>query len=414
MRISSSQLFQTGLNAINAQQAEVMHVYQQIASGQRMVTPADDPLAASQAINIAQSQSLNQRFADNRDVASRSLGTEDNVLGTVTTQMQAIKASLVQAGNGALSDVDRATLADILSSAKSSLLTLANSTDDNGQYLFSGSQGKQAPFVADALGTVTATLGVSGQRLIQVDPTRQMASSDLGADIFARATPGSQVYLTAATSGNTGTAQIGTPTVTDPLGANVGKNFSISFSGAPLQYTINMTDAAGVAAGSIGPLAYQANSTMLDLTGGVQIQFSGQPSAGDTFTVDRAVPANLNVFSTLDDAIAALKAPSGGNATASVALSNALSTAIQKTSVNYDNVLAVRSSVGSRMNEIDALNANGTQRDVGYSTQLSQLESVDYYAASTQLQLRQSALDAASLAFKKIQGNSLFNMGNGG
>ncbi|HEY9460888.1 MAG TPA: flagellar hook-associated protein FlgL [Paralcaligenes sp.] len=414
MRISSSQLFQTGLNAINAQQADVMHVYQQIASGQRMVTPADDPLAASQAINIAQSQSLNQRFAANRDVASRNLGTEDNVLGTVTTQMQAIKASLVQAGNGALSDVDRATLADTLSSAKSSLLTLANSTDDNGQYLFSGSQGTQAPFVADASGTVTATLGVSGQRLIQVDPTRQMASSDLGADIFVRATPGTQVYLTAAASGNTGTGQIGTPTVTDPLGANVGKNFSISFNGSPLQYTINMTDAAGVAAGSVGPLAYQANSTMLDLTGGVQIQFSGQPSAGDTFTVDRAVPANLNVFSTLDDAIAALKAPSAGNAAASVALSNALSTAIQKTSVVYDNVLAVRASVGSRMNEIDALNASGTQRDVGYSTQLSQLESVDYYAASTQLQLRQSALDAASLAFKKIQGNSLFNMGNGG
>lgn len=410
MRISSSQFFQTGLNSINAQQADLMHVYQQISSGRRMVTPADDPLAASQAVNVAQSQSLNKRFAANRSVASRNLGTEDNVLGTISTQMQAIKASLVQAGNGTLSDVDRSTLADILSKSKSSLLTLANSTDDNGQYLFSGSQGTQAPFVVDSTGKVTAA-NVSGQRLIQVDPTSQIGSSDLGSDIFVRATPGSQVYLTTATQGNTGTGQIGTATVTDPLGANVGKNFTISFSGSPLQYQIAMTDSAGNPAGSVGPLSYQAGGTVLDMTGGVQIQFSGQPNAGDIFTVNKAVPANLNIFDTLDTAIAALKKPSNGNAAASAALGNALSTALQKTGVNYDNMLMVRASVGARMNEIDALNASGSLRDVGYSTQLSKLEDVDYYAASTELQLRQSALDAASVAFKKIVGSSLFSMG---
>src|SRR3546814_11901123 len=74
MRISSTLFFQTGLNSINAQQSDLMHLYQQIGSGQRMVTPADDPLAAAQAINISQSQSLNKRFADNRDVAKSNLG----------------------------------------------------------------------------------------------------------------------------------------------------------------------------------------------------------------------------------------------------------------------------------------------------------------------------------------------------
>lgn len=410
MRISSNQLFQTGLNAINNQQAGLMHVYQQISSGQRMVTPADDPLAASQAINISQSQSINKQFAANRQVATNSLGTEDNVLASVTTQMQSIKASLVQAGNGALSDVDRNTLAETLSNAKSSLLALANSTDDNGQYIFSGWQGTQAPFVADAAGTVSAT-AVSGQRLVQVDPTSQMSTSDLGTDIFSRATPGTQGYLTAALPTNTGTGQIGTPTVTDPAGSSVGKNFTISFSGSPLQYTIAMTDSLGAPAGSVGPVAYQAGSTVLDMTGGVQVQFSGQPNAGDTFTVNTTASTDLNVFGTLDSVIAALKSPAGGNAAASAKLTNAVSTAMQKISVNYDNILTVRASVGTRLNQVDALNANGTSRDLGYTAQLTQLESVDYYSASSELQLRQSALDAASLAFKKIQGNSLFNSG---
>ncbi|MEO6986079.1 MAG: flagellar hook-associated protein FlgL [Paralcaligenes sp.] len=410
MRISSSQFFQTGLNSINNQQADLMHVYQQISSGRRMVTPADDPLAASQAINVAQSQSINARFAANRQVATNNLGTEDNVLATVTTQMQAINASLVQAGNGTLSDVDRSTLADTLSTAKASLLTMANSTNDNGQYLFSGSQGTQAPFVADSAGVVTAS-AVSGQRLVQVDATSQMPTSDLGSDIFARATPGTQGYLTAGASTNSGTGQIGTPTVTDPLGSNVGKTFTISFSGLPLQYTVDMKDSAGLPAGVVGPLPYQAGSTSLDMTGGVHVQFSGQPVAGDTFTVEPAASGNLNVFDTLDSVIAALKKPSNGNATANANLGNALSTAMQKIGINYDNMLTVRASVGTRLNQIDALNSNGTSRDLGYTTQLSQLESVDYYSASTELQLRQSALDAASLAFKKIQGNSLFNVG---
>src|SRR3546814_14091848 len=109
MLISSTLFFQTGLNSIHAQQSDLMHLYQQIGSGQRMVTPADDPLAAAQAINISQSQSLNQRFAENRSVLSQNLGIEENTLNSVTTLLQDVKTRLIEAGNGTMSDADRAT-----------------------------------------------------------------------------------------------------------------------------------------------------------------------------------------------------------------------------------------------------------------------------------------------------------------
>src|SRR3546814_808607 len=146
MRISSTLFFQTGLNSINAQQSDLMHLYQQIGSGQRMVTPADDPLAAAQAINISQSQSLNKRFADNRDVAKSNLGIEENTLNSVTTLLQDIKTRLIEAGNGTMADADRATLSNVLASARTSLLGLANATDGSGQYLFDGPMGRPAPF----------------------------------------------------------------------------------------------------------------------------------------------------------------------------------------------------------------------------------------------------------------------------
>src|SRR5690606_977088 len=94
------------------------------------------------------------------------------------------------------------------------------------------------------------------------------------------------------------------------------------------------------------------------------------------------------------------------------ALQNALSSAMQRIDVNYDNVLTVRASVGTRLNELDAIDANGSQRALDYSAQLSSMEDVDYYSTSTRLTLRTSALEAAALAFRKIQATSLFTMGS--
>ncbi|MCJ9713941.1 flagellar hook-associated protein 3, partial [Bordetella hinzii] len=75
-----------------------------------------------------------------------------------------------------------------------------------------------------------------------------------------------------------------------------------------------------------------------------------------------------------------------------------------------DNVLTVRASVGARMNEIDALDATGTQNGLSYTQQLSNLENVDIYSTTTELLLRQVALQAASSSFSKIIGSSLFSM----
>ncbi|HEU0230709.1 MAG TPA: flagellar hook-associated protein FlgL [Burkholderiaceae bacterium] len=409
MRISSSLFFQTGLNSINAQQSDLMHLFQQIGSGQRMVTPADDPLAAAQAINISQAQSLNTQYAANRGVAKTSLGTEENALNSVTTLMQDVKSRLVQAGNGTLSDDDRATLANVLSNAKASLLALANSTDGNGQYLFSGMQGTSAPYAQDPTGKVTWQ-GDAGQRNIQVDQTRQLPSGDVGVDVFQRATPGTNTYLTAAATTNTGTGIISSPQVTDPHGANVGSSFSIAFT-SPTAYTVTVTAPDGATSTYAG--AYSPGNTSIALNGGVQVNFSGQPATGDTFTVQPAASSgvDLNIFDSFDSIISALKAPVNGDPAAQAKLSNTLASVLQRTGVNYNNILTVRSSIGARLNEIDAIDANGSQRGLSYSSQLSSLEDLDYYSASANLQLRQSALQAATDAFRKIQSTNLFSSG---
>lgn len=418
MRISSSLFFQTGLNSINAQQSDLLHLYRQAASGQRMVTPADDPLAAAQAVNLSQSQSLNQRYADNRAVLKMNLGNEENTLNSVTTLLQDIKTRLVEAGNGTMSDADRATLADVLRNSKETLFGLANATDGNGQYMFAGFSGSQPAFVKDASGKVSYS-GDSGERLIQADQTRRIAAGDTGSDVFARAASGSRAYITHADNANGGTGQIGAPAITDPQGANVGKPFVIEFTQTAgpdpvLQYTVRALNPDGSDAQVDGPHDYHPDTATLALPGGVQVAFSGLPAAGDSFRVEPAASADteLNIFDTMDAVIEALETHTSGNPAGQAKVANALASAMQKVDVNYDQVLTIRASVGSRLAEIDAIDANGATRNLSYANQLSKLEDVDYYTVTTQLELRRSALEAAALAFKKIQGTSLFNMGS--
>jgi len=407
MRISSNLFFRTGLDSINAQQADLRHIYQQTGSGKRMVSPSDDPLAAAQSINLGQSQAVNQRYADNRQVIRQNLNAEDDVLNSVVQALQDVKTQLIGAGNGVLSDADRRTLADALVNAKSHILALANATDGNGQYLFSGHQQVSgSPFNEN--GQWNSAL--SGQRRVQVDQTRQLAASDLGVDVFARAAGGSRGYLTAASSANTGTGLVSSPAITDPNGEHVSKAFELRFT-SPTQYDV-LVKGTVVAQNQ----AYDPANSTLALPGGVSVTISGAPAQGDRFTLTPTASlgaGQFNLFESFDDIVTALNTDTAGDPAAAAALRNAITTAIQRFDVHYDNVLTVQTSVGARMAELDAIDNNGAARHLDYTQQLSQLEDLNYYEATTQLQLRTAALEAAALAFRKIQGASFLNLRNG-
>ena len=414
MRISSSLFFQNGLNTINTQQGDLMHLFQQLGSGRRMVTPADDPLAAAQAINLSQSQALNQRHAENRAVLKTNLAAEDGALGSTTLLLQDLKTRLVEAGNGTMTDADRASLAGVLQSTRDTLMGIANRTDGNGQYLFSGHAGSQPAF-DEATGNY---IGDSGLRKIQADATRQIAGNDAGSDVFAKAPDGSPMYVSSAAAGNTGTGHIAAPVVVDSQHALAGGDFTIAFrddGSGGLEYVLSGTDADGNPV-SQAPVSYDPEAGVILIGDGggtaLRVAFSGQPADGDAFGVTPAANTDLNIFKTLDNLISALKGPVASEAQARTEMANALSSAMQKIDLNYDQVLSVRASVGTRLNELDSLDGAGKQRDLGYSNRLSQLEDVDYYTVVSQLQLRSAALEAAAMAFKQIQNTSLFIMGS--
>lgn len=399
MRISSNSMYDSNIAVMSQQQTRLMQTQQQISTGRKYLTPADDPVAASQALSLEQASAVNTQYSSNRAAARHTMSLSESILQTATSVLQDVREAAIAAGNGAFGVNDRKLIADSLQGKLEALMGLANSTDGVGNFLFAGFQSKTKPFIDTPAGV--AYTGDDGQRLIQVNASRQLPASESGADLFMRIKNGNGSFVvqsgtninTGLPNGGTGVATVGS--VTDPT-LLTGDIYDVTFSPDGLggfNYTV-----AGRTTGStvIGPyVAGQAIS--LD---GMQFSVGGVPADGDTFTV--APSSNESVFKTLSDLIANLNGPTNG-------FGGRLAYSINQIDRALDNVLTGRSSVGTRMNELDALGVSGDDLGVQYQQSLSALQDVDYAKALSDLSQQQVYLQAAQKSFAKVMGLTLFD-----
>ncbi len=400
MRVSTSTIYETGTNLMLQQQEKLIKTQQQLSTGRRILTPSDDPIAAAQVLNIAQSASLNNQYSVNRTSANSSLGLEENVLRKVTALLQDLHSSTVYAGNATLTDTDRKILATELRSQLESLVGLANTTDEKGQFLFSGYQANTRPFTQTGLNVQYA--GDQGQRLNQVGPARQLAVSDSGTDIFERIKNGNGVFTTAADAQNTGTGVIAAGSVITPASLT-GDNYEITFAVSAGITTYDIVDiTTGLPVSTANP--YSSNSAIS--FDGMQLSIKGDPANGDKFTVSPST--NQSIFNTISDLITAIETPSSGQP-GGTRLANNLNTALQNIDNSLEHVLSKQASIGARLREIETLESVGSDLNIQFEQLLSHLQDVDFAKAASDLQRQQLYLEAAQQSYIKISGLSLFN-----
>ncbi|MEJ7747368.1 MAG: hypothetical protein WKF61_11635, partial [Luteimonas sp.] len=75
----------------------------------------------------------------------------------------------------------------------------------------------------------------------------------------------------------------------------------------------------------------------------------------------------------------------------------------------HDNVLTIRSSVGSRMNELDALDDGGAARGLIDKAYLSELEDLEPAKAISEFLQRETSLKATQQTFARLHSIALFN-----
>ena len=400
MRISTQTFYDQSQSAMGSQQLNLFRLQQKIATGRNILTPSDDPVGAARALNVSQALSEGAQYAASRSQATAMLSREEDALQSVVSVLQNLKTLTVQAGNGTLSDADRASLATTIQSNLDQLVGLANADDGNGQFIFAGFKSATAPFAQQAGGGYQY-LGDQGQRLMQVDVARQMATTDDGRSVF-QSVQGGAGYVASGAAANTGTGVFGAVSVTDATAAAYGKDFTISFAGG--NYSVQTKDTPPTVVAT-GPYAAGTPISF----GGLSMSISGQPADGDSFDVSTARNAGTDIFATLGVLVTALKKPlEGGGAQAQSQLLNALSTANVKITNAHDNVLTIRASVGSRMSELEQLDSGGEARTLIDKSYLSEIEDLDYYDAISEFTQRQTALQAAQQTFVSLSGLALF------
>ena len=321
MRISTAMIFDSGLRSMEARSTNLLKTQQQLSSGRRVLTPADDPVAAARALEVSQAQGVNANQATTRNDVKSSLGISDNQLASATTLMQRVGVLAVQAGSGTNSASDLKSISTELRARFQEMVALANSRDGTGLYLFGGYQTNNQPFAGSVENGVTYS-GDDGARALGVSGSRQLAISDSGNSVFMAIKNGNGVFATSTQNEkstiappltiNAGTVSDSkawiSPTNsgnlqlkfwTDPVGNNYYDLVDVPtgnslFTGTPSSTNLGFAQMVGTATSTPGALGAQG-----DATGSVALPASTTITAGVNDKFQVAVDGNAAVTVTL-------------------------------------------------------------------------------------------------------------------
>ena len=398
MRLSTSLIFTQGYDAIARQQGELFRTQQQVATGKRIVTPADDPVGAARAQALTQSINEGERYASNIAAATSALAQNDTLLGQVGDLLQRVRTLAVNGGSGALSAADRASLATEVAGEAEQLFALANSRDAAGKYLFAGLSLDTQPFAQT--GTGVTYNGDQGRHELQVAASRTLPVNLDGSSVFMAGRNGDGNVLARAGAGNTGSGVVAQGSL---AGTANGHSYTLTFTGAA-QYDVAEYDAQGALVGTTAGVAFTSGTSIA--YGGMQTSITGTPATGDTFTLGPAHAQDL--VSTLASLVATLKTPATATG-ASTRVANGIAAALQDLDQGIDNVLTLRATTGAQLRELDTLTTATQARSIQDQDSLSAIMDIDYNKALADFARQQVALQAAQQSFAKVNQLSLFD-----
>jgi flagellar hook-associated protein 3 FlgL len=393
MRVTQSLETTQFLSAIGTLESNINQTQNQMSSGLQFTTASQNPTAAGSVNNYEQALAQSQQYGTNATSAQTNLNTEDSALTQVQTQLQSLRDLALEANSGILTNSNLSSIATQAVQIQNSLLSLANTTNGNGEYIFGGFDAQTQPFTLSATGATYN--GDQGQRQVQIAAGQTVADGDNGDTVFNQIKTGNGTFTVSAAAGNTGSGVIGATTVSNPA-AYDGGTYAITFT-APGTYQV--TEGATV----VTTGTYTDGSTIA--FNGVQVTLNGQPATGDSFSL--APSGNQSLFTTVQNLVNTLQ--SGVTTPASsAALSNSINSAINNIDQALNQTSNVQATIGGRLNSITTQQSVATSQQTQLQQSITNLQGLDYASAVTTLDQQNTTLSAALQAYTMTQGLSLF------
>lgn len=410
MRVSTLQTYNNGLNAMMKAQEAVNKTQQQVSSGRRVLTPADDPIASTKILQLQQDLAQREQYESNMVAAENRLNLEEVTLGSITDALTRVQELTVNAGSGSLTQEDRQAIGAEIRELEDSLASLFNTKDANGEFIFGGFKGNTQPFIKGENGRYTYQ-GDEGQRYLAIGDTTRVATGDNGKRLFVDVESVKNTFTTSINPLNEGSTRVNAGFVVDeeayaefyPDDIVITFNNENAIDPPGPNFTVRRMSDNRVIDGMANQ-AYEEGISVV--AAGINLNISGTPQPGDEVLAKSSPKQSISdTLFRLREGLNNLDDSPEDSETLDILISDTINNlASAQTSVSE-----VRSNIGARLNIID--NTRSMSEDVKLVSQevLSELSDVDFAEAVSRLSLQSFLLEAAQQSYTTIQRLSLFN-----
>lgn len=138
MRIASTQYHSTMNTALQDASARAQEMLERIASGKKLSVPSDDPVTAVRLSRLTREEAALGQYQDNISALNTRLQQNEALLDGMNTDLLQVRDLLVWGADGGNTPQDVVAMAGSLKALRDSLFYTANSRDQEGRYMFSG------------------------------------------------------------------------------------------------------------------------------------------------------------------------------------------------------------------------------------------------------------------------------------
>ena len=135
MRISSQQVFDSGVSSMQQHTSDVVKYQQQISSGRKYQVASDDALAAGLGVQIDLDNAQFAMFRVNQNHINASLTSTDSQLSGINIALTKFQQMMVQAGNGTLGADGLKTLGQQAGTLYNTVNQMSLAKDANGEQI---------------------------------------------------------------------------------------------------------------------------------------------------------------------------------------------------------------------------------------------------------------------------------------
>ncbi len=185
MKVSTNLFFDRASNQLANVQGSLSKVQEQLSTGKQITKPSDAPDKASLVTRLESELARQKSYQDALSSIEIKLTSQETALRNVSDVLSRIKELTVQAGSDTMGPVDKKSIALEIKSLRDQILSLANTQDTSGNYLFAGSRVTQPPFARGDDGQFTYQ-GDQTRIQVGVGDNRRMSVNRPGSDAFTR------------------------------------------------------------------------------------------------------------------------------------------------------------------------------------------------------------------------------------